>query len=38
MLKKDKGGKGGGVGSEQREETLIIHTYSIRDSLKYRWK
>ena len=39
MLKKDKGGKrSSGGGSEQREKALIICTYSISDSLKYKWK
>lgn len=37
MLKKDKGGKrSSGGGSEQREKALIIRTYSISDSLKYK--
>lgn len=31
MLKKDKGGSGGG--SEQREENLSMHAYSIRDRI-----
>lgn len=37
MLKNNRSEEGGGS-SEQREKPLIMHTYSIRDNLKYKCK